>query len=453
MHSTRRRWGLVLGASALLGAGFALGRRSAPLQAAGLPATAAATATAPARKRWTCPMHPHVDQSAPGECPICGMELVPRDAAGLQASTTAPSLHLSEQVQQNSGVRVEGVEPKPWAPKLWVTGQVLADERRALTLAPKVEGWAKRLGVAGVGQPVRRGQMLVEIFSPELQLRQREYLEILSRRDTLQAQAGSMKAAPGGGTNPDMMLGSVARERFRMRNRLLAADLPPALVDELEASRRVRDVVPVLAPHDGVVSALNVREGAYVMPAQVMLEVGGVQAAWVEVLLTAEQLGQLKPQATLRVRSSVDPHTAVQLPIEPVAAVLSTGSRMARVRAPLQGTRAASAAFPVGSLVEGEIVLPARQALVIPADAVIHSGRGSFVFLETQPQHFARRAVRVGPVVEGQVEVLEGLHAGERLVVNGQFLLSAEMGGQAQDDASPAAMAASAPAHHAMGGH
>lgn len=437
MNLNRRRWGALLGVTCCVGVGTTLG-----WALAGRTPAAGADTPPPSARHWTCPMHPQVDRSQPGACPICGMDLVLRDAAGGAEAQAAAVVHLSEQVRQNSGVRTAAVELRELSPRLWVTGQMLADERRAVSVAPKVEGWIRRLGVTGVGHVVQRGQMLYEIYSPDLQLRQREYLEILGRRDLLQAQAGAMKAGIGG-ASPDMMMGSVARERFRMRSRLRAADMPEALIDQLENDRRVREVVPVLAQRDGIVTAMSLREGAYAMPSQVVLEYADLQPAWVEVQLTPEQLGQLRPHSQLRLRSSVQEGEILALPVDGRQAVINPSSRMARLRLPL---RQPARAFPTGAPVEGEILVPGRRVPAIPRDAVIHTGEGSFVFVQTEAQHFEQRPVRVGPALGPHVEVLDGLAPGEQLVVNGQFLLSAELGSR-----SAAAAGAGGAAHPPAG--
>jgi len=417
MQATRRRVGMFIGFTALLSGAFVLGTKIPRTQGA---AVSTELASPVASESWTCPMHPDVAQRSPGSCPICGMDLVKADVAALGAGRQ--SFHIAEQTQRNSGVRTELVESRAFEPTLLVTGQVIADERRAVSLSPKVDGWIRKLGVSVVGQPVRRGQVLYEIYSPDLQLRQREYVEILGRRDTLQAQSGSMKATVGGAA-PEMMLGSVARERFRMRSRLVAADMPEALIDEVESSRRIKEVVPVLAEHDGVVTSIGAREGAYVMPSQVVLEYADLSAAWAEVILTVQQLGQLTGKDVISIRSQVDPNVELEVRIDPGAAVVDPATRTARIRLPIAKSRQA---FPAGSLFEGEVRLKARPAIVVPQDAVIRTGAGAYVFVETQPSHFQQQKVMLGATTHGRTEVLKGLKAGDKVVVNGQFLLSSE---------------------------
>ena len=366
-------------------------------------------------------MHPNVITAGPGNCPICGMALVQRSGSPLPAASAAAA-HVPADVAARTGVQVEPVEVVTFSPVAKATASIVADERLAVSLSPKVDGWIRRLGVSVVGQPVRRGQMLYEIFSPDLQQRQREYLDLLARRDSLQAQASGMNATPGGGS-PDLMLASVARERFRARSRLLAADMPERLVDEIENSRRVVDVVPVLAERDGVVTSIGAREGAYVMPAQTVVAYADLSAIWAELNLDLPLLARLGSTSTAELRSPLDAQARAVVRVDPKLAVVDAPSRTARIRVPLPN---GSRKFMPGTLAEAEVRLGQRTALAIPRDAVLHTGAGNLVMVALQGDHYEQRQVTLGSVSGNLVEVLEGLRAGERLVVNGHFLLSAE---------------------------
>lgn len=417
MTVNRRQLGAFLGFTALLGgagvAGIGFSTERHPKEHENT------AASMPKAEVWTCPMHPQVRQSKEGRCPICGMDLV---VLAADAAPASQALHVPDQVQRNSGIRVEPASVVDFEPTFSASGQIVADERRAVSLAPKVEGWIRRLGVSVVGQSVRRGQVLYEIYAPDLQLRQREYVEILNRRDQLTAQAGSMKNSVGG-ASPDMMLGSVARERFRMRSRLIAADMPESLIDELENSRRVKDVIPVIAQHDGVVTSIGAREGAFVTPAQTVLEYADLSSVWAEVQLTAEQLGRLTGKESVTMRSELDRQISVKAAISPAAAIIDPVTRLAKVRVPVTGERRA---FPPGALIEVDVRFKPKRVLAIKQDCVLQSGRGAAVFVEASPGHFELREVVLGSSSNGMAEVIRGVEDGERVVVNGQFLLSSE---------------------------
>lgn len=371
---------------------------------------------------WFCPMHPHVRSDHEGNCPICGMKLV--NKTGSHDDSHTDQFHVAPQAQERIGVVVEAVEPIDFRPAIDVAAQVVADERGAITLSPKADGWIDRLGVSVPGQRIHAGQMLYEIHSPELQRRQKEYVDLLARRDALLAAKGGEKQdggeeASAGNSPQDLMLASVAQTR----SRLIAADVPAAVLDDLERFRRIHDMVPVLAAHDGVVTGIGAREGAYVRPGEVIVSYADPHAAWAELSLNPEILAQLTNGGEVELRSTVNSETSVSSPIDSSLAVVDPVSRTARLRVPLH---AAGDSFLPGALLEAHIRMKARRALTVPSDAILRTGRGNFVIVAQGNNHFRQAPVRIGMDSDDRVEVLEGLSAGERVVTNGQFMLSAE---------------------------
>src|SRR3569833_2230886 len=138
--------------------------------------------TAGIRKMWVCPMHPNILQDHPGSCPICGMDLVETGAAhdhrtaGIQVDTA---------LQQRMGMRLADVTPHRMSRAVHTYGNVGIDEPSLYSISPKIAGWIRKLHVSAPGQRVTAGQILYEIYSPELVQRQREYIELLQRRDQL----------------------------------------------------------------------------------------------------------------------------------------------------------------------------------------------------------------------------------------------------------------------------
>lgn len=389
-------------------------------------AAAGHAATADEAEEWFCPMHSHVQSAHEGSCPICGMTLVRNSSPA--AASDQDQFQVDPHIQQRMGLVVETVELLDFRPSLRVTAQVIADERRAVSLSPKVEGWIKRLGVSVVGQPVRAGQVLFEIYSPELQQRQRDYIDLLTRRDALlAAKSGGMGGAVGN-TAPDLMLASIARERFRSRTRLAAADVPEAVLNDLEKVRRVHDVVAVLAEHDGVVTGIGARQGAYVTPAQTVVSYADLSDPWAELSINPELLALIRRDDEVELRSTVDAIAKASARIDTSLAVVDPVSRTARIRVPLPG---AGSSFPPGTLLDAQIHLSARKALTLARDAVIHTGHGDFVIITEAAGHFRQAPVRVGAESGERIEVVDGLLPGQQVVINGQFLLSAEASLQA----------------------
>ncbi len=338
------------------------------------------------------------------------------------ASARPDEFRVTAPVERRLGLTFETVSRQELHPSLEVPGEIIADERRAVNLSPKVDGWIRRLDVSVMGQPIKKGQVLFEIYSPELQQRQRDYLDILTRRDALLANAVSMSSTLGNSA-PDVMLASVARERYRIRSQLAAADVPDCVLDDLEKTRHVHDVIPVLAEHDGVVTNIGAREGAFVMPSQNVVSYADLSVVWAELSLEPDQLGELRNGQPVEIRSSMNPGLSVRARIDSSLAIVDPATRIARLRIPLPHTKWG---FLPGTLIEARIEMSSRQVLTVEADAVIYSGHGDFVIAPGDaPGAFVQVPVHIGARSGSRVEIL-GLADGRRIVTNGQFLLSAE---------------------------
>jgi Cu(I)/Ag(I) efflux system membrane fusion protein len=349
------------------------------------------------------------------------MKLVKRTSAS--AESPSDQVFVARPMQSRIGVVTEAAELIDFSPTVPVTALAIADERRAITSSPKVEGWIRRLGVSVVGQPVHRGDVLYEIYSPELQQRQRDYIDLLTRRDALLDAKRAGGGMSVGNSPPDLMLASVARERYRARARLLAADVSVRVLDDIEKFRRVHDVVPVLAEHEGVVTSIDAREGSYIRPGETVLGYSDPRATWAEVSLNPEVLAHLSAGSVVELHSAVDRSQMISAALEAHVATVDPVTRTARLRVRIPD---GMGFFLPGTLLDGRIVMKSHRALTVPVDTVIRTGDGDFVVLAGDADHFSKAAVRLGAEAGDRVEVLEGLSAGQRVVTNGQFLLSAE---------------------------
>ncbi|HZW20744.1 efflux RND transporter periplasmic adaptor subunit [Noviherbaspirillum sp.] len=382
--------------------------------------TVAARGAAGKADKYTCPMHPDVVKDGPGSCPICGMHLVKIADSGASGNTQL--VHVDQQTQERMGVRVAAATESDMHRAVAGFAAISADESRAVSVNPRVEGWIRRMHVRGPGQAVRKGQLLYEIYSPELQQRQREYLDLLARRESLLENSNGM------GAGNSAMLGSLAKERFRARDRLLAADMTPESVAALEKDRRVIDVVPVRAAHNGVVTSVSAREGSYVNPMQQILAYADTGSAWAEVTVFPDQLAWIRNGDVIVLTSPLDKSRTAQARVDLSALQVDPATRTAKLRLALSNTRGD---FPPGTLAEASIRTGARRALTVPRDAVIRTGRGDFVVVSEGNGHFRSVKVATGAENEDAVEILNGIGRGTQVAVNGQFLLDAAASMQA----------------------
>jgi Cu(I)/Ag(I) efflux system membrane fusion protein len=380
--------------------------KSMPLAAASLP------------ERYTCPMHPNIVQTGTGTCPICNMALVKLS----DGSTSSHSnlVHVDASTQQRMGVRLEVIQERDLHRSIKAFATIAPDASRTISVSAKIEGWIKRLHLQGVGQRIRAGQLLYEVYSPELEQKQRDYVGLLTRLDSLRGNSSSMEATSPGPNSA--MIGSLAKERFRARRRLLAADIPEDVLDTLEKERRPLDVMPVRATQGGIVTSISVNEGRYINPMQPILIYTDQSQVWAEVTLYPDQIAWVNNGDTIKISSSLAKTTTFESHIDLYTLQIDPGSRTARLRLPLAN---ASGSFVAGGYADVVIESSPRRALSIPRDALIRTGHGQFVVVSEGDGHFRSASVETGIEDDSFIEIVSGLTPGMEIAVNGQFLLDA----------------------------
>lgn len=364
------------------------------------------------KRLWVCPMHPHILQDHTGSCPICGMDLVETSAA--PAHDEGGAVAVDTALQQRLGVRLATVETQSLSRELHTYGTVAIDETTRYDVSPKVEGWIRKLHVAAEGQPVRAGQVLYEIYSPELVQRQREYIELLQRRDRLLESMTEMS-----GQNAQMAA-SLARERVRAREKFANADIDEQTLKTLEQGRRVLEVVAVRAPKSGFVTRIGAREGAYVTPMVNLLSVADSARVWIDIALYPDQLAWIREgdEATVTLPHGDRPPLTGRLTF--ASPLVEAASRTARARLAVN-----NAGLRPGAWVDVSIAARPQNVLAIPRSAVIRTGRGDRVMLARGDGHFMPVAVKTGIENGDSIEIADGLAEGAQVAVNGQFLLDA----------------------------
>lgn len=349
---------------------------------------------------YVCPMHPQIVRDAPGNCPICGMALVERKGeAG--AAGRAPAIEVDGRLQQALGVRTAKAEPRVISPSLRAPAQVILDEHRVSHIHTRVAGWVEVLRVHAVGEAVAAGEVLLELYAPDLVAAQEDYLIAL--------RAG----------------GAGSRQQRAAAVRLRQLGMDEAFINALAERGSSQLRVPVRAPKAGVLTVLNVRHGMFVEPSTVVMEIADVSQVWVRVDVFPEQLDRLGegtiygafripgvPDRVWRgeaayVYPAIDELTQtihLRFPVPNRAGLLKIGSFMdARLR--------------------GEDPEP---ALAVPSEAVIRTAEGERVVLAEGEGRFRPVPVHIGHVADGYTAILHGLEQGQEVVVSAQFLLDSE---------------------------
>ncbi len=385
--------------------GFALLRH--PPESPGAPMAAGAdTAIERKPQYWYDPMHPGEHFDKPGKSPFMDMPLVPKYAerATNDGDTSfiggaAPgSIAVDSRVVQNLGLRLANVEQTSFARVVDTVGVVGVDEHRIEAIQVRQPGWVERLDVRAVGDPVRRGQRLAGIYSPDLLAAQQELLIARDSNDPQLVEAARRRLSLFG-------LSDVQRVRIEKTG---------------EAERRV----DYYAPFDGYVMDLGVRQGAAVQPGTTLFQLADLQTVWVDAEVPETQAAWLKlgDAADIEVPALPGEHFGAR--IDYLYPELTQATRTLKVRVVVDNAHrhlrpGMFAAVHFHGMTQD-------QALTVPTEAVIKTGTRSVVIVADDGTHFRPAPVRVGAEQGGRSEILEGLRAGQHAVASGQFLLDSE---------------------------
>ena len=369
---------------------------------------------------WHCPMHPTYTSDRPGDCPICGMRLVPIEG-GQAAAAPTPATERGVVGQANvesdaAGIRLAGVrtaraERGRLARTTRTVGVVVADERRVRRVQTKIAGWVERLHVGAEGDLVRAGQPILAIYSPELLASQEELLR--AREVAARFESSSLPEVRRGGAD----LVTAARRRLEL------FDVPRSFIDRLERTGAVQRTVTLVAPASGFVSAKTVFQGMEVSPGMELFTLTDLSRVWVEAEFYEYEAHLLRPGQRVAVRLPYDAGRALEAEVALVYPTLSPQSRTVKARLELPNP---DGQLRPGAFVDVTTELAAAEGVLVPDDAVIDSGLRQIVFVERQPGVFEPREVRLGVRGEGRAVVLSGVAEGERVATHANFLLDSE---------------------------
>lgn len=346
---------------------------------------------------WHDPMVPGQRFDKPGKSPFMDMELVPVYADEAAASGVA----IDALTRQNLGVRTAKVREGQLASAVDAVGTVAWDEGRVALVQARSSGFVERLHVRVPFAQVRKGQPLAELYVPEFVAVQEEFLA--ARRLQAEGMAGVADAA---------------RQRMRL------AGMTEQQIQAVERSGKVNARVTITAPDNAVVSELAVREGMTVTPGATLYKLSGTGSAWVLADVAESASGQLKPGTKVQVRAAALPGETLE---GKVVAVLpdvdpATRTRKVRIELPNPGMRLVPGMFANVSFAAPV----ARTVLLAPSEAVIRTGKRNVVFIESDEGRFEPVEVELGAEISGQVEILKGVRAGQRVVTSSQFLVDSE---------------------------
>ncbi|MDR2113507.1 MAG: efflux RND transporter periplasmic adaptor subunit [Candidatus Accumulibacter sp.] len=448
--STGVALGVALGV-VFAGAGgyYWLEANGVPLRGVTLASSSAAGSAAKERQ----PLYYRNPMGLPDTSPVpkkdpMGMDYIPVYAGEESGERDEPAaagrVRISTEKVQKLGVRTEAAQRRALDRVVRAVGRVEPDERRLYVIAPKFEGYVERLHVNVTGQPIGKGQPLFDVYSPELVSAQREYAIAAQGMEALRdadepARAGMRQLAEA----------SLAR----LRN----WDISGEQIKALARSGAARRTLTFRSPVAGVVTEKKAVQGMRFMPGETLYQIADLSSVWVIADVFEQDIGLIAPGAVARARLNAYPGTLFEGKVSYVYPTLNAATRTVPVRVELDnpGLLLKPAMF-------AQLELPVETrgtALTVPASAVIDSGTRQIVLVELGEGRFEPRELRLGARGDSQVEILDGVKEGERVVVAANFLIDAESNlkaalaglGAAETRPRPDSPAAGAVSHRAEG--
>jgi Cu(I)/Ag(I) efflux system membrane fusion protein len=351
---------------------------------------------------WTCSMHPQIMQPEPGDCPICGMDLIP--AMTSDDGLSVDQFKLSKNALALANVQttiVGGTSNASNAIKL--SGSIVENEETNAVQVSYFAGRIEKLNVNATGVQVKKGQLLASIYSPELMAAQQELITASSLKDS---QPELYKA---------------------VRNKLKLWKLSEAQIDQIEISKKVKVNFEVYATVSGTVLNKLVEQGDYVKQGQPLFKIADLSTVWAIFDVYENQMELFKKGQDITIVSQAYPGKLYKAKVSFIDPILDQASRTLKLRAVLPNSQQM---FKPGMFVEGNIVGASsndKEGISIPSTAILWTGERSVVYIKPNPKEpiFEMREVQLGKDFGSNYEVLQGLNAGDEIVTNGTFTIDA----------------------------
>lgn len=332
------------------------------------------------------------------------------DMAGMSVSQNGSVQVTAAQIRQ-FGITFGTAAVRALTSETRTTGVVTFDETRTAQIAPKFSGFVEKLFVNSTGQPVRRGEPVLSIYSPDVVAAEQELL-----------LAGQLERNIGQSSVPGMSGGTVDLAAAA-RRRLQLWDISDAQIDEILRAGRARRTVTLYAPVTGVVIDKKVLQGQAVTAGEELYTIANLSDVWVDAELREVDAPNVRVGSTADIRFAGLPGVAYRGRVAYVYPTLQPEARTIKARIVVPN---GNGALKPGMYATVRIATPSRSALTVPSSAILQTGERNIVFVDMGGGALMPRDVGLGRTAGDYTEILSGLDAGQRVVTSAQFLLNSE---------------------------
>ena len=351
---------------------------------------------------YTCSMHPQINEPKPGKCPICGMSLIQVQTSKAQNSE---ELLLSEQQIQLGNIVVDTIGKGLIGSETVLTATLNYDQQKLTSVSSRVMGRVDKLYHKNIGDYIKKGEPLMEVYSEELNNAKQEYLLALERRKLL-----------------DNALIDFDEVIKSAKTKLLLWGMSEAQISSLEHPKKTKITTTVFSNQSGYITELNIQEGEYISEGGLIVQLADLSTLWVEAQVYTSQYSQINRNGLVIVQLP-DIGKEVNGKVEFVNPEISPDKRLNLIRVTItnQGNqlRPGMSAYVV---LKGE----QRNVLSLPIDAVIRGANGATVWVQTRKNTFKNKMVIVGMESKDRIEITYGLTQGEVVVIRGAYLINSE---------------------------
>ena len=357
---------------------------------------------------WRAPMNPNEVYDKPGKSRM-GMDLVP---VYEDEGTESGVVKISGTVQQNMNVKTAIVKKRSLRSQVVTNGILNTDERKEYIVTTKVGGWVDKLYVNYTGQKVRKGQRLIDIYSPELVAAQQEYLTALSYSRSVRQSSNKSISESG----EELINNSIKK--------LELLDVSKKEIERLKSSKEIKKYITLYAPFDGTVITKKVIEGERIKPGTPLLKIADLKNLWLDADIYEYELSKIKVGSEADIKFNYLPGKTFKSRVSFIYPTLDAKTRTVKVRIDLPNYKdELKPAMFAAILIHGRDlgIYP-----VVPEEAIIRSGLKNILILALGDGKFRPVDVELGNYSDGFYQVLSGINEGDKIVISAQFLIDSE---------------------------
>ena len=353
---------------------------------------------------WTCSMHPQIMQPKAGSCPVCGMDLIPADAGASGLAADQFQLTQNALALANVQTTVVGTDASHSNAAIKLSGKIAVNDDEIAIQPAHFNGRIEKLYVNSLGQSVRKGQAVAQIYSPELIAAQQELITAYKLKES------------------QPQLYQAVHAKFKNWK------IHGAQLDKVLETGNVKTSFIIYAHVSGVVTEILVNEGAHIMDGKPIFKVSNLSTVWANFDVYENQISLFRKGQKMNIVSNAYPAETFAAKVSYIDPILNSRTRTVVLRAVLNNTKGL---FKPGMFVEGAIETSEnneeKELVTIPATAVLWTGKRSVVYVKSNPNAsiFEMREISLGNKIGANYEVLSGLSNQEEIVTNGAFTVDA----------------------------